>query len=36
MLEDLPVAKPISLNGGAVDEKQLDDLVSSINSKTSD
>ena len=36
MIGALPVAKLISLTGGAVDEKQLDDLVSLINSETSD
>jgi hypothetical protein len=36
MLGDLPVTKLISLNAGAVDEKQLDDLVALINSKIND
>jgi hypothetical protein len=36
MIEALPVAKLVSLSGGLVDEKRLDDLVSLINSKTGD
>jgi beta-glucosidase len=33
MLKDLPVAKLISLSGGTVDEKGLDDLMNLINRK---
>ncbi|HSR34399.1 MAG TPA: glycoside hydrolase family 3 C-terminal domain-containing protein [Anaerolineae bacterium] len=36
IMKEFPIAKLINLNAGAVDEKQLDDLVSLINSRTSD
>jgi beta-glucosidase len=36
IMKEFPIAKLINFNAGAVDEKQLDDMVSLINKKTSD
>ena len=36
IIEELPLAKLVSLGDGTVDDKQLDDFVSLINSKASD